>query len=94
MRQYHEGQPFNLSAMLPHLKMFICVISQGKELLNPGRLGTQTQEFRVRMPLTARGQAVLTTDLNVQGEYCTLASNLGTCLPHSSYVPCGIALSI
>lgn len=39
---------------------------KGKELLNPGRLGTLTTDKRVRMSLTPRGQAVLSTDLNVQ----------------------------
>ncbi|DBB00136.1 TPA: PSII 6.1 kDa protein, variant 2 [Trebouxia sp. C0004] len=39
---------------------------KGKELLNPGRLGTLTTDKRVRMSLTPRGQAVLSTDLSVQ----------------------------
>lgn len=40
---------------------------QGKALLNPGRTGFHTTENRVRMPLTARGHAVLGTDFTVQG---------------------------
>ncbi|KAL3138459.1 PSII 6.1 kDa protein, variant 2 [Trebouxia sp. C0010 RCD-2024] len=39
---------------------------KGKALLNPGRTGFHTTENRVRMPLTARGHAVLGTDFTVQ----------------------------
>lgn len=58
-----------LSASLMHaFRISLCVCVKGKELLNPGRLGAHTPEKRVRMALTSRGQAVLSTDLNVQGE--------------------------
>ena len=46
--------------------MTSCAV-QGKALLNPGRMGFHTLENRVRMPLTARGHAVLGTDFTVQG---------------------------